>query len=95
MDPQIDNAVAHYERLREQGVKPSAALEGTRLRFGIDKTVLMRRVNGFVADHEATMQALAEAKDLLGRDWTSARLEVLEVVGVLDDLYTAITGESL
>jgi hypothetical protein len=95
MAPADDNAVAHYRHLREQGVKPSDAVEHARLRFGIDADTLRRRVNGLVADSDATVAALAEARESILAG------EPMDTVGGIADfqilrrLYTAITGESI
>lgn len=84
------NAVTEYRRLREQGVKPSDAVEHARLRFGISADVLKRRVNGLVADSEATQEALAEARQILTEPHDND-----DHPAVLRRLYEAVTGESI
>lgn len=88
----IDNAVAYYEHLREQGCTPSKAVAHVEQRFGVPRRVVLDRVNGKVADHEATMIALADAKRLLVGTGGAHQLELRDC---LASLYEAITGETL
>ncbi len=88
----IDNAISHYLDMRDQGLSPDAAALHTRQRFGVSEADLAERLDGGVADREATRAALGEAKEILSGDWSGMGTDALEV---LDRLYTAITGESL
>lgn len=86
----IDNAVAHYEHLLAQEVPADRAIQHVRLRYGVEESVLRERIAGKVADHEATLAALAEARDQVVRgDFKRPPLTVLR------DLYVAITGEDV
>lgn len=89
----IDNAVAHFEHLVEQGKNSNEAIEHAVQRYGVPRHVLVQRVVGRVADHQATMNALAEARERLvvGEDYDDNRRALL----VLRKLYNAITGENL
>lgn len=95
MEEQINNAVQLVAHLRAQGLKPSEAIEHARFRFGVDPKVLMRRVNGYVADPAATQAALAEARPYLTGEKFWEYDDAHELADVLRRLYTAITGETI
>ena len=86
----LDNAVTYFRHLREQGVAPSAAVQHVEQRYGIDRKTVMDRVNGLVADPEATREALSMIRDRLVNDSDAEADEAL-----LHLIYNAVTGESL
>lgn len=86
----VDNAVSYFRHLRDQGVAPSTAVEHVEQRYGIDRKVVMERVNGKVADPEATREALAMIRDRLLNDSDAESDEAL-----LHLIYNAVTGEAL
>jgi hypothetical protein len=85
----IDNAVAHYTHLLNQGKTVKDALYHTRLRYGVSEEALWDRIHGLVANPWETRIALAAAKEHLTQgDGNRSR-------AILQHLYEAITGESL
>jgi hypothetical protein len=90
MDRITDNAVNYYRHLRAQDVAPGHAVLHVKQRFGIPAEVIMDRVNGRVADPEATREALAEAREYLSMGYAES-----EAFRILSALYEAITGETL
>lgn len=99
----IDNAVAHVKHLREQGKPASEAVEHAMQRYGVSRKDLLNRVNGYVADRDATQDALAEAKFNLmrvkriqaSRPGSGEDDELPEAWALLLRLYEAVTGETL
>lgn len=88
----IDNAVAHYEHLIQQGVEHPDAIQHAVQRFGVPTGVLQARIAGGVAQHAATMEALAKARSLLLDEVAYDHDETDDIVR---DLYNAITGEEV
>lgn len=86
----MQNALNYYWHLREQGVSRPAAVEHTSRWFGVSKTDLLKRINGGVANSEATKEALANARSYLHSGGYNGRL-AHELLG---SLYKAVTGES-
>jgi hypothetical protein len=93
-----DNAVAHYDHLCEQGVPMDRAIQHVIRRFGVSEADFRRRLGGRVAQHQATMEALAAARELLVTedDDTAPVWEKptrLKTLAALRALYAAVTGE--
>ena len=91
----LNNAILHVEHLREQGVEESKALAHAAQRFGVLPATLKERMDGKVADRNATREALAAARShLIDPDVGVGRPDE-EAVEILRNLYVAITGEQV
>lgn len=89
----IDNAVAYFEDLvNVQEVEPSNAFDHVQQRYGIDRLTLEKRLDGKVAQHTATMEALADVKAYLTGDVELEDFDQLDTM--IRVLYNAVTGEN-